>query len=328
MSDKIEIGNVVSMISFATVVRTGSFSAAAEELNCSKAAVSRQIARLETSIGVKLLTRTTRQIALTAAGQEMYLRCARILDEVNETSQLMGGMLTKPRGELRVNAPVVTTLFRITAMIPQFLRQYPEVRVHLNLSDSKVDLLNGGFDIAFWFGDPYDASLDSVKLRSFEMVVCASPEYLKQHGKPKDPADLKNHECIMETHLFRPGEWRIADDQTVRVSRGPLISNSVRTSHEAALAGIGLAFLPRFVVADDIASGLLVPVLTSDVSAQLALYLIFPKAHYQLAKVRTFVDFMSAAVTNEPVATRPINAAAHTVKKRVAAITRKAASAR
>lgn len=327
MSDKIEIGNVVSMISFATVVRTGSFSAAAEELNCSKAAVSRQIARLEASIGVKLLMRTTRQIALTAAGQEMYVRCARIVDEVNETNQLMGGMLTKPRGELKVNAPVVTTLFRITAMIPQFLRQYPDVRVHLNLSDSKVDLLHGGFDIAFWFGEPYDASLDSVKLRSFEMVVCASPDYLKRHRRPENPADLKNHECIVETHLFKPGEWRISDNQTIRISRGPLVSNSVRTSHEAALAGIGLAFLPRFVAAESIAAGHLIPVLTDDVSAEVPLYLIFPKAHYQLAKVRTFVDFMSAAVMNEALGAPPRNAAP-AAKRRPAAITRKAASAR
>ncbi len=300
MSDKLEIGNVVSMIAFATVVRTGSFSAAAEELNCSKAAVSRQVARLENSIGVKLLTRTTRQIALTAAGQEIYSRCSRIVDEVNETNQLMGGMLTKPRGELKVNAPVVTTLFRITSIIPQFLKQYPDVRIHLNLSDSRVDLLNGDFDVAFWLGEPYDLSLDAVKLRSFEMVVCGSPEYFLTHPQPTDPSELKNHDCIMETHLFRPGEWRIADNQTVKVSRAPLTCNSVRTSHDAALAGTGLAFLPRFIATDDISKGRLIPVLTNHVSARLPLYLIFPKAHYQLAKVRTFVDFVTANIADEP----------------------------
>jgi DNA-binding transcriptional LysR family regulator len=299
MADKLEIGNVVSMIAFATVVRTGSFSAAAEELNCSKAAVSRQVARLEQSIGAKLLTRTTRQIALTAAGHEIFSRCTRIVDEVNEANRLMGGMLTSPRGELKVNAPVVTTLFRITSMIPLFLKQYPDVRIHLNLSDSRVDLLNSGFDVTFWLGEPYDTSLDAVKLRSFEMVICGSPEYFKTHKKPLDPSDLKHHACIMETHLFRPGEWRIADKETVKVSRGPLTCNSVRTSHDAALAGIGLAFLPRFIATEDISKGRLIPVLTDRVSARLPMYLLFPKTHYQLAKVRAFIDFMSANVTDD-----------------------------
>lgn len=299
MRDKLEIGSVVAMISFATVVRTGGFSAAAENLNCSKAAVSRQIAKLEASIGVKLLTRTTRHVSLTAAGQEIYTRCARIVDELNETSQLMGGMLTTPRGELKVNAPVVSTLFRITEIIPQFLKRYTEVRVHLNLSDSKIDLLNGGFDVAFWVGEPYDSSLDAVKLRSFEMVICGSPEYFEGKRKPTESSELKNFDCIMETHLFKPGEWRISDSQTVRVTRGPLTSNSVRTSREAVLAGTGIAFLPRFTVADDLAAGRLIPVLDDQVTARLPLYLIFPKAHYQLAKVRTFVDFMASAITDE-----------------------------
>jgi DNA-binding transcriptional LysR family regulator len=156
MRDKVQVGNVVAMMSFAAVASTGSFSAAAEQLNCSKAAVSRQIARLETAIGVKLLTRTTRTVALTPAGRELYGRCARIVDEVNETNQIMSGMLTSPRGDLRINAPVVSTLFRITEIVPRFVKQYPDVRVHVNLSDSKVDLLHGSFDAAFWVGEPYD----------------------------------------------------------------------------------------------------------------------------------------------------------------------------
>src|SRR5579872_1661491 len=114
MRDKVQVGNVVAMMSFAAVAGTCSYSAAAEQFNCSKAAISRQIARLEAAIGLKLLTRTTRSVSLTPAGRELYGRCSRIVDEVNETNQIMSGMLTTPRGELRVNAPVVSTLFRIT----------------------------------------------------------------------------------------------------------------------------------------------------------------------------------------------------------------------
>lgn len=302
MRDKVQVSNVVAMMSFAAVASTGSFSAAAEQLNCSKAAVSRQIARLETAIGVKLLTRTTRTVALTPAGRELYGRCARIVDEVNETNQIMSGMLTSPRGDLRINAPVVSTLFRITEIIPRFVKQYPDVRVHVNLSDSKVDLLHGSFDAAFWVGQPYDSALEAVKLRDYEMVLAGAPEYFRRKRKPTTPADLKEHDCIIETHLSRPGEWQLSKDQTISVSRGPLTSNSVRLTREAILAGMGVAYLPRFLLADDLAAKRVTAVLTEYVSERLPLYVIFPKGHYVLAKVKAFVDFLTKAINEKPPA--------------------------
>jgi len=284
------------------VAGTGSFSAAAEQLNCSKAAVSRQIARLESAIGVKLLTRTTRTVALTPAGRELYGRCARIVDEVNETNQIMSGMLTSPRGDLRINAPVVSTLFRITEIIPRFVKQYPDVRVHVNLSNSKVDLLHGSFDAAFWVGEPYDSALEAVKLRDYEMVLAGAPEYFKRKRRPATPADLKEHDCIIETHLSRPGEWQLSKDQTISVSRGPLTSNSVRLTREAILAGMGIAYLPRFLLSDDLAAKRVTAVLTEYVSERLPLYVIFPKGHYVLAKVKAFVDFLTKAINEKPPA--------------------------
>lgn len=301
VGDKVQVGNVVAMMSFAAVVSTGSFSAAAQQLNCSKAAVSRQIARLEISVGLKLLTRTTRSVSLTPAGRELYGRCARIVDEVNETNQIMSGMLTTPRGNLKVNAPVVSTVFRITEVIPRFIKRYPDVRVHLNLSDNKVDLLHGSFDAAFWVGEPYDSALESVKLREYDMVLAGAPEYFRRRGKPSSPSDLKEHDCIMETHLSRPGEWRLSKDQTIAIGSGPLTSNSVRMTREAILAGMGIAFLPRFLVSDDIAAKRLAVVLSDHVSARLPLYVMFPKGHYMLAKVKAFVDFLSATINDKPV---------------------------
>ncbi len=299
MRDKVQVGNVVAMMSFAAVATTGSFSAAAEQLNCSKAAVSRHIARLEHSIGVKLLTRTTRTVALTPAGRELYGRCSRIVDEVNETNQIMSGMLTTPRGELNINAPVVSTLFRLTEIVPRFIKQYPDVRIQMNLSDNKADLLHGRFDAAFWVGEPYDAALEAVKLREYDMVLAAAPEYLRRRRKPATPADLKEHACIIETHLSQPGEWRLSKDCTIAVTRGPLASNSVRMTREAILAGMGIALLPRFIVADDLAAKRLVPVLSGYVSACVPLYVIFPKGHYVLAKVKAFVDFLSATFSEQ-----------------------------
>jgi len=284
------------MMSFAAVANTGSFSAAAQQLNCSKAAVSRQIARLEASIGLKLLTRTTRSVALTPAGRELYGRCARIVDEVNETNQIMAGMHTTPRGELKINAPVIATLLRLPQIIPRFVMRYPDVRVHVNLSDSKADLLHGNFDAAFWVGEPYDTALEAVKLREYEMVVAGSPDYFRGHRKPSTPADLKDHKCIIETYLSRPSEWRLSKNQTISVSRGPLTSNSVRLTREAILAGLGIAFLPKIFVAEDLAAKRLVAVLPGYVTERLPLYIMFPRGHYVLAKVKAFVDFMTTAI--------------------------------
>jgi DNA-binding transcriptional LysR family regulator len=292
MEERPDLGNVMAMMSFAAVVSSGGFSNAAKLLGYSKAAVSRQIAKLEQSIGVRLLDRTTRSVTLTPAGREMYARCARIVDEVNEANQVITGMVSKPRGELRVNAPVVSSLFDLTSIMPRFLHTYPDVRLFLNLSDSKVDLLKGRFDVAFWMGEPFDASLESVQLRSYPMALVAAPQYLDRAGSPSTPNDLKEHPCIVETHLSKIGEWRLCEDVTVAVNRGPLTSNSVRMAREAVLEGLGVSYLPRFLVEDDIAAGRLVPLLTDIVTESIPLHILFPRGNFALSKVRAFVDFV------------------------------------
>lgn len=299
MEDKPEINNVIAMISFAAVVSTGGFSAAAKALGYSKAAVSRQVARWEASLGVKLLDRTTRAVTLTPAGREMYARCARIVDEVNEANAIVTGMTSRPRGELKVNAPVVSSLFDLTKLIPKFLQAYPDVRLFVNLSDSRADLLKGRFDVAFWMGEPYDSDLDAVRLRKYPMVLVAAKTYLATYGHPSVASDLKEHVCILETHLSRVGEWKLSGDTTVAVNRGPLTSNSVRMAREATLGGLGISYLPSFLVEEDIASGRLEVVLPDLVTERIQLYLMFPKGNYSLAKVRAFVDFLTDEIGDE-----------------------------
>jgi DNA-binding transcriptional LysR family regulator len=290
--DKLDINNVIAMMSFAAVVSTGGFSTAAAALGYSKAAVSRRIARLEASVGMKLLDRTTRTVSLTPAGREMYAWCSRIVDEVNEANRVMTGMVQRPRGELKVNAPVVSSLFDLTKIIPEFLKAYPEVRVFLNLSDSRADLLKGRFDVAFWTGEPYDENLDAVRLRDYAMVLVAAPAYLEANGRPSTPSDLKEHTCILETHLSQVGEWRLSPDVTVTVNRGPLTSNSVRVATQASLDGLGISYLPRFLIEEEISSGKLVVLLPDIVDERIPLYVMFPKGSYMLSKVRAFVDFL------------------------------------
>jgi len=299
MEDRPDLGNVMAMISFAAVVSTGGFSNAAKLLGYSKAAVSRQIAKLEQNTGVRVLDRTTRSVSLTPAGREMYAHCARIVDEVNEANQIITGMLSKPRGELKVNAPVVSSLFDLTSIIPKFLQTYPDVRLFLNLSDSKVDMLKGRFDVAFWMGDPFDSTLESVRLRDYPMVLVASPGYLEKMGRPSAPSDLKEHTCIVETHLSKVGEWRLSEDVSVAVNRGPLTSNSVRMAREATLEGLGISYLPRFLVEGDIGAGRLEPLLEDIVTVSIPLHVIFPRGNYALSKVRAFVDFVRDEMHDE-----------------------------
>ncbi|HET9630349.1 MAG TPA: LysR family transcriptional regulator [Novosphingobium sp.] len=299
MEERPDLGNVMAMMSFAAVVSSGGFSNAAKLLGYSKAAVSRQVAKLEHSIGVRLLDRTTRSVTLTPAGREMYARCARIVDEVNEANQVITGMVSKPRGELKVNAPVVASLFDLTSIIPRFLAKYPEVRLYLNLSDSKVDMLKGRFDVAFWMGEPFDASLETVQLRTYPMALVAAPAYLGRAGWPSTPNDLKEHTCIVETHLSKVGEWRLSDDTIVAVSRGPLTTNSVRMAREATLNGLGISYLPRFLVEADIAANRLEPLLEDLVTESIPLHVIFPRGNFALSKVRAFVDFVREETSDE-----------------------------
>ncbi|MQP65012.1 LysR family transcriptional regulator [Niveispirillum sp. SYP-B3756] len=296
MDERLEIANAVSMMSFAAVVSTGSFSAAADALGYSKAAVSRQISQLEARIGLRLLERTTRSIALTPAGREIYSRCSRILDEVKEANDLLAGIQATPRGDLRVRAPVVASLFRITEMIPKFLEMYPQIKFHLDLTDSKIDLIKGDFDLAFWTGDTYDSTLDSIKLWEYDMVVAGAREYFAKAGVPRTPAEIKDHACIMETHLSRPGEWALSQEHVIQLQGVRLVSNSVRVTREALLAGMGIAFLPRFLIEQDLAAGRLEMVLNGHVTTKLPLYLVYAKGNYVLAKVKAFVDFMSQSL--------------------------------
>jgi len=229
----------------------------------------------------------------------MYARCARIVEEVNEANQIITRMVSKQRGELKVNAPVVSSLFDLTSIVPRFLKTYPDVRLFLNLSDSKVDMLKGRFDVAFWMGDPFDASLESVQLRSYPMVLVAAPDYLARAGWPSTPNDLKDHTCIVETHLSTVGEWRLSGDVTVAVNRGPLTSNSVRMAREATLEGLGVSYLPRFLVQDDIAANRLEPLLEDVVTERIPLHIIFPRGNFALSKVRAFVDFVRVEMRDD-----------------------------
>lgn len=290
MRNNVYLNNLPALVVFATVVEKGNLTKAAAELVCSKAAVSRHISNLEDRIGFKLLHRTTREVVLTNQGKELYSCCANIIRSMDEANLLIEGIISEPRGELRLTAPLAFTLLKMKDIIPAYLHRYNQMAVNLTLLDHPVDLLSEGFDMAFWVGEPYNPNYCSVRIHTFKKVICASPDYLEQYGTPNFPKELLKHNCIQEEHMGKLSSWQLAPGKFIDVFGNKLKSNSGRVARDASLAGLGIAYLPSYLVEDDIQQGKLTSILENYVNIDLPLHLLYPISHTHMAKIRTFID--------------------------------------
>jgi len=201
---------MASMAAFTKVVGAGSFSSAAREMQVSQALVTKQIQELESWLGARLLNRTTRRLSLTEIGTGFYERAARILEAVEEARNAAGALQTAPRGRLRINAPVSFGLLHLAPVITDFLQRFPDVSVEMLVNDRLVDLLEGEFDVGVRIGRLRDSSLIARKIAPVRLVVCAAPNYLAQHGAPRTPDDLANHNCLEYTYFETRGEMASA----------------------------------------------------------------------------------------------------------------------
>jgi DNA-binding transcriptional LysR family regulator len=285
---------------FAQVVEAGSFSEAARRLGFSKSAVSRQVTQLEGRLGAQLLQRTTRRIALTEAGRLFHDRCARILRDVEDAEREVTQAQRSPRGVLRVNAPLSLGRLALGPMLPAFLARHSELRVELALDDRRVDAVEGGFDVTIRIAEQLpDSSAISRRIAAARVVVCAAPSYLARHGYPRTPAELARHECLIysnrERWLFRGA----SGDEWTDVS-GRLRANDADTLREAVLAGLGLAQIPRFIVAADLARSALETVLEPfEASRSASIWALYSPTRHLSAKVRAFVDFLAERFASE-----------------------------
>ncbi|WP_444922261.1 LysR family transcriptional regulator [Microbulbifer sp. CnH-101-G] len=278
---------------FVTVAETGGFSPAAKLLGISKSAVSKRVSQLEEQLGVKLLHRTTRKLSLTEAG-EHFFQHARIAyqaaqDAQDAVTQLQG----EPQGRLRINAPMSFGRLHLAPLIPVFLKRYPKITIDLVMDDKVVDLIGEGFDIAIRGGDLPDTSLIARKLAPLQSVLCASPAYLEEFGKPIELEQLTEHNCLMFTYSRDVKEWNFIQDNhlhTIEV-RGNYQVNNSEALREAILQGLGIGRLPTFVAGADIKSGLLVPLFEEYQMPAKTIYAVFPERQYMPAKVRAFIEF-------------------------------------
>ncbi|MGO1070697.1 LysR family transcriptional regulator [Lysobacter sp. CA199] len=286
------IDNLSSLVVFARIVSAGSLSEAARELDLSLAVVSKRLSQLETSLGVRLIQRTTRRQTLTEEGALFHAQVLRILAEVEQAEALMSRRRQSVDGLLRLTAPNDLGRQWIAPIVADFQQEHPQLSVQLELTDTVVNLLDSGLDMAVRFGSLADSSLVARPLAPNYRVLCATPAYLEKHGDPASPSDLLKHHCILIGDQPR-AEWRFEgnDNTAVRVT-GSLITNDGGAAHHWALQGAGIALKSIWDVGDDIIAGRLRRVLPTYSIPAAPLHAIYPHNRHLTPRVRTFIDYL------------------------------------
>ncbi|QYE36853.1 LysR family transcriptional regulator [Polymorphobacter sp. PAMC 29334] len=281
---------------FVRVVETGSFSAAARDLQIGQPNVSKLIAALEDRLQVRLLVRSTRQLHTTEAGQAFYERARRTLAEADEAETAARGLGKGLDGRLRVSAPVTFARLHVIPKIGGFLDAHPDLRVDFVLDDRFVDLMGENIDVALRGGELMDSSLTARKLATCERLVVASPAYLARMGTPSTPADLRDHAALVYTRGLIAEEWRFrraGEDTSVRVPTR-LSFSAAEGVREAVIAGFGLAISSRWVMQPELANGSVIPVLPDWELPNADLWALFPTGRLPTAKARAFVSWFEA----------------------------------
>lgn len=286
---------------FVMVVECGSFSLAGQKLGTSKSAISKRITQLEDSLGVRLLHRTTRKLSLTEAGQHYYDYARKAFAIASEGEDAITQLQGKPQGLLSINVPMSFGNLHIAPLISEFLTENPEIQINMVMDDKMVDLVEGGFDIAIRIGHLPDSSLIASRITSCRSVLCASPDYIAKFGSPQIPADLLHHNCLLYSYFRGGNEWSFEGPAgTVKVQpRGNYQVNNSEALREALLGGLGICQMPTFIVGENLASGLLIPLLEEYPLPMHSIYAIFPERKHLPAKVRAFLDFVTKHLGKE-----------------------------
>jgi DNA-binding transcriptional LysR family regulator len=288
------------VLAFVQAVEAGSFALAAERQGLSRSAVGKSIARLEERLGTRLFHRTTRTQSLTDDGQAYYERCVRALAELDAAEAALDSGRRAPTGRLRVTAPVLFGRHVAAPLLWELTRKHPGLEVELSFSDRVVDLIEDGYDLAIRVAPLADhAGLTARRLGVQEMVVCASPGYLRKHGRPRTLADLERHEGVVYGRNGVGKPWRFPDengvDQRISVPHR-LLFDDLETLADAATQGAGLAWLPCWLVAERVRAGQLVPVLKEERRHDNEVFAVWPQNRHLPSKVRVAIDVLVARI--------------------------------
>lgn len=281
---------------FVQIVKSGNFAKAAAELQLNPSAISRRISHLEDHLGVRLFHRTTRNLSLTEVGDRYLNRCLSILAELEEAEREAKQHSKAPQGTLHVSCSTLFAHQCILTRLPQFLEQYPQVKIELILTDDIADLVDEGIDVAIRIGELANSALMTRKLVCDRRIICASPQYLDRYGTPVTPDDLAHHNCLsLNARKTTLNQWRFRDASGLREIdvRGNFAVNSGEALYKAVIAGLGIGRVTEFLSSQALSSGRLVRLLTDyEDENEVGIYTVFPTNRYLLPKVQCFVEFL------------------------------------
>ncbi|MDR6675148.1 LysR family transcriptional regulator [Xanthomonas sp. 1678] len=283
---------LTGIVAFVRAAEQLSFVGAGRVLGISASAVGKSVAALERELGVRLLQRTTRRIALTAEGRLFFERCQRVLEELREAESVLAQTLQAPRGLLRLGLPTIGYRF-LLPLLPAFRQRYPEVELELEFDDRLVDVVERGLDAVIRSGTQADSSLMSRRLGPFRFCICAAPDYLRRRGVPQTPAQLAAHDTLRFRFptTGKLHEWPLSTPAPL--PRAVLTCNNMEALRAAAIGGMGIGCMPEFLAREALADGRLQALLDAELNDSGQFFVLWPSSRQLSPKLRAFVDFVA-----------------------------------
>jgi len=284
-----------AMRAFNSVADHGNFAAAARDLGMSTSSVSRHVMELEDELGVRLFNRTTRRLSLTEQGRRYHERSAVILDDLDDLHTMTQDSQAKPTGRLQITASQTIGESWIVPLLPKFYGQFPDIVIVFDITDRVVDLVEEGFDAGVRSGELKESSMIARKLMDVSYIACASPEYCKDNGIPEDLKQLPDHKCIQYTHPTKSWEtwWFDKDGKEYHTEiEGIIAVNNTWAVRDLMLAGMGIGYVPDYVVDQDLAEGRLIRLFADYDASVDPVHVVYPHKRHLAPKTRAFVDFL------------------------------------
>ncbi len=297
------LNNLSDILIFIRVADSGSFTKAAELLNLSRSAVGKSIQRLETHLSSRLIHRTTRTLSLSDEGTLFYESAQRILQEVADAENLILKRHQTPTGRLRITVPVAFGRLHVMPVLRDFLAAYPAIDLEVIFSDDYLDLIHDGIDLAIRFGSLQDSSLIQQRLATHQLISCASPQYLAEHGLPKSLEDLAEHQQLIYLHQGRATPWRyyVQGRDVEYPAYGRIRLYDVEALRDTALAHFGIAQIGAFLISEELAAGRLIPILQDIAPLIQPIYAVYPSKRHLSLKVKSLLQFIEQRWQGQPI---------------------------
>lgn len=293
---------------FAAVVERGSFTAAADHLGLSRTAASRFVMELEAELGATLLNRTTRRVSLTQAGEAYAAHARRILEHIEEADREASAQTSRPRGRLRISAPMSFGIRHLAPRLKGYMQAYPEMQLDLVLNDRLIDLVDEGFDLAIRIGRLTDSTLITRKLATCRLILCAAPAYLRDRGEPASLSDLGEHVTLGYPYWSGRDAWTFVapDGALIRVPvKNQVWSNNGDALLNAAISGLGIILQPDFIVHEALTAGDLVELFSDHRPPEVGVHALYASRSFMPVRIRSFVDFLTQSFSDHTPWTMP-----------------------